>query len=460
MSGPSSPRDIHETTTDSTQTLIDWIHQNAFPSIELHRKILRKAKHNILSIFEKFETKIRTSSPSDKDINMYLVNGVIDIHTIKYTKDNTLSNIIKFLDSGDISLIMLIASYVHWDQGISVDPIDDIIHQEYFNHGYYFHYFGWLNIKFPPVMAKWSGDHPFFDVVDDFWEPYILKLTPETFELGLPQLTIATYNKMIKLISKGYIHDTKYENGKKLLSYTEAYDVESNKKLININRYIGWSRSALMYVIENAGLIDPHINGVPKSVIKPELKGILPGLYIEHPYYYYYYATIYRKIFKTVMNFDWETICRNKLQKYDLLKFIAVNDFGLDYKRVRSLKYNQLCSVLTEESERKRQIRLELGEQVKRIIEPILYQPGSFLVPEPSGFAVKEEPKYIRPEWQELYNVCSNPDAVSKDELAFIARRMGVRKSLPKDLTNLTNNQICSTLINYVNLLQESKKHI
>ncbi len=113
---------------------------------------------------------------------------------------------------------------------------------------------------------------------------------------------------------------------------------------------------------------------------------------------------------------DWKAICRNKLQKYNLLKFIAVNDFGSDYKYVKTLKYNELCSLLEKESERLRKTPLEIGEEAIEIIPALLYQPGS---------------------------VCANPDSVNKNYLAFIAGRMGVRKSLPKDLSGISNDQIC-----------------
>ena len=382
----------------------------------------------------------------------------------------------------------------------------DMINTEYNKRGYFYRYFGWVNINFDPVAAKLvnlkvdnsgtykgrysnSGNISYtsreMNMIMQIKER--LTLDPNTFEPGFPQLMIDSYKRVLNTIKIGSIIKYPIYDSTKLranLNSSKTTDFTHSSRLSGINRYIGWSREMLEKAIVNSDLVlnttDAILPNYPltyihlynlsniyisKSIIKPRLVGFLPGFRLRGrwltPYMSNtYFAAIYRKIFGTITYVDWETICKNKLQKYDLLKFIAVNDFGLDYKRVRSLKYNQLCSVLTEESERKRQIRLELGEQVKRIIEPILYQPGSFLVPEPSGFAVKEEPKYIRPEWQELYNVCSNPDAVSKDELAFIARRMGVRKSLPKDLTNLTNNQICSTLINYVNLLQESKKHI
>ena len=205
---------------------------------------------------------------------------------------------------------------------------------------------------------------------------------------------------------------------------------------------------------------------IPKSAIKRELTGKLPGFKLNRNKLkisympLWYYASIYRKIFGTMEYIDWKAICQNKLQKYNLLKFIAVNDFGLDYKYVRSLKYNQLCAVLTEESERRRRIRLGLGTEVGVVAPEVLYQPGTVFVPKPSVFAPTETTEYVPPEWQELANVCANPDTVSKEYLAFIAGRMGVRKSLPKDLTGMSNNQICKSLLNYVKLVQRGRHPI
>ena len=295
---------------------------------------------------------------------------------------------------------------------------------------------------------------------------YGQKLTPDNFEQGIPQLTLSSYNNTIKIIKRGYVTSSRHIYGKSFLSQTTGSRF-TDKRLVNINRYIGWHRRTLEGAILKSGLTVKNnktgVMDVPKTLFDPTLNGKLPSFNLRRvsdmltPIYY---GTIYRKIFGTITNVDWKAICKNKLQKYNILKFIAVNDFGLEYKYVKTLKYDELCSLLEKESRIKRQTRLEIGEEAKEIRSALLYQPGSVFVPTPSGFAPTETPEYIQPEWQELANVCANPDSVSKDYLAFIASRMGVRKSLPKDLSNMSKDQICSMLLNYVKILRSGKKPV
>ena len=421
---------------DPVDELVKWIHTNTFPSKELHAKIL----NDVLLKFASIE-------PEELEDTTALLIEQIKL----YIEDRNLNHI------NYIANIMA--------NELFNDKLYNLIIDEYFKHGYVYGYFGWLNTNFFPVRAKGIVG-PVTEKIYDTLKNYKLKLTPHNFEQGMPQLTLTSYNNTIKIIKRGYVTSLKHMYGKMFVSQTTGSKF-TDKRLVNINRYIGWHRTDLESAILGSGLTVKNSKtgamDVPKTLFDPTLSGKLPSFNLGDvtgmltPIYY---GTIYRKIFGTMTYIDWRLICKNKLQKYDILKFIAVNDFGLDYTYVKTLKYDELCSLLEKKAKDGRVARLEMGEEAREIAPALLYQPGSFLVPTPSGFAPTETTEYVPPEWQELANSCANPGSVSKEYLAFIAQRMGVRESLPKDLSGMSNDQICKSLLNYVTLLQRGKEVI
>ncbi len=134
------------------------------------------------------------------------------------------------------------------------------------------------------------------------------------------------------------------------------------------------------------------------------------------------------------------------------LSVLTMDNLGYKYKSLTINRYTKWT---------KRSLDLAIAKSEFDINSSI---PTSLICPifvlKPYGFAPTETTEYVSPEWQELANICAKPDSVSKDYLAFIASRMGVRKSLPKDLSSMNNDQICSMLLNYVKVLQRGKKPV
>ena len=497
----------HET-TDPHKTVLDWIKTNTFPSLQLHEKILtefeprlkreyKRIRSEYIKLTDKEPTRISPSSSLrfplvQLDIRYLSIMSNIPLEEKLQFSLDTLEQILEEIDlffadySGGnaYNIGYMITAFIRWREITS--PVFQDLNTEYNRYGYYYHYFGWINTRFPPVAAKLntmdiklSGDLNliFTDTEIKLLQQAkdMLPFNSSNFEAGFPTLLISDYKRILKYIEDGKVPaPMRYHSTVMVpLSKVESDVLTGGYPYSGTVYYTGWTRKSMEKAILQSGLEVDSVDGrnftnppvIPKSVIKHGLKGILPGfnlnrykagkLYILPSWYY---ATIYRKIFGTITNVDWEAICKNKLQKYNILKFIAVNDFELDYKYVKTLKYDELCSLLEKESEIKRQIRLEIGEEAKEIKSAIIYQPGSVFVPNPSGFAPTETTEYVPPEWQELANICAKSDSVSKGYLAFIARRMGVRKSLPKDLSSMNNDQICSMLLNYVKVLQRGKK--
>jgi len=510
VAGPSMLSNDHD------QELLNWIHTNAFPSEEIHREIASITGPLILADMERRGVRVNWDIVRSGNLTTIRRSGKNQI--IAFNRP-TVPGKLELADYEAYYAIhgpslgyqgvfeSVIHNYIYFHPGIF-----DIINQEYNKRGYFFRYFGWINVNFDPVAAKlinlkfdaqgnyqgnYQGVYRFQGIYYPKSRKYTplerniilktkerLQLTPDTFENGVPLLIPTTYKNVMNAIETNDVAKNKlwsFSTATRVrLVHSNSRDFESTEQFNGIHRYIGWSKEMLERAIIRSDLAvyDPNVKYtspsnkiIPKSLIKGRLTGHLPGFNYRiktknlFPYMpLVYYASLFRKLFGTMTYIDWETICRNKLQKYDLLKFIAVNDFGLDYKYVRSLKYDQLCAVLTEESERRRRIRLGLGTEVGARFIETLYRPGSEFVRRqiaaPEFREQYQEPEFVPPEWQELANACANPDSVSKEYLAFIARRMGVRESLPKDLSGMSNDQICKSLLNYVEVVQSGRKPI
>ena len=93
-----------------------------------------------------------------------------------------------------------------------------------------------------------------------------------------------------------------------------------------------------------------------------------------------------------------------------------------------------------------------LAEEAVSVAPEIMLQPGGVLVPYFAAgtiaqFAPKQTAQYIPPAYQELYNICSNPEAVTKGEVLRIATLMGYKNT--NLLFPLSNTEICNRLINF-----------
>ncbi len=109
---------------------------------------------------------------------------------------------------------------------------------------------------------------------------------------------------------------------------------------------------------------------------------------------------------------------------------------------------------------------LKLATEAVEFLPEMKFAPGSrIFVPRLAASTIAQlEPEqtaqYIPPAYQELYNVCTNPDLSSKQALLAIAQRMGATNILPTDpmkLNQITNGQICATLLNFVRLQQQTR---
>ena len=226
MSGPSSPRrlpDINE------QKLLKWIHTNSFPSIETHQEIANKLtpviqrriiEHIGILLSDEYFEETEQYSSSTKGLRHFAKSdenpGMLSWYLYATRK---------------IPLVM-IDVFSHYNMHTMLDyDIFSMINHEYNKRGYFYRYFGWVNVNFDPVAAKlinlditdegfYRGLYDKFSIEsselhsDNFkYGPLEvdmikqvkrrLKLTPDTFEQGFPQLTLGSYKRVIKAIDEG-----------------------------------------------------------------------------------------------------------------------------------------------------------------------------------------------------------------------------------------------------------------
>ncbi len=93
-----------------------------------------------------------------------------------------------------------------------------------------------------------------------------------------------------------------------------------------------------------------------------------------------------------------------------------------------------------------------LAEEAVGVAPEIMLQPGGVLVPHIAAatfaqMAPRQTTQYIPPAYQELYNICSKPEAVDRTVILRIANKMGYEDA--NLLFPLSNTEICRTLMNF-----------
>jgi len=328
------------------------------------------------------------------------------------------------------------------------------INKRYADEGYTFWYFGWINRHHPYVKAMRNQ----------------VPLNPATFE-ATSTVPISLYEFISQEI----------ESGRKNLEYWFS------AKVPKIGHF-GWSRKALRTAILEGILDVIHTSGLPiyvgahgkekilRSMIFPGAPGILSAILPGSPrsdrnvhtpiginevaFPRTYYETLYRKFFNTLSNLDWYQVCKHRGIDIGTLRFVAINDFNLDLMAIRRLKYQELCKAIGAEAQRRKQLRQQIEQEFFENLPVILYQPGSrWIQPLTRELFRPEEPKpeQIREEYQEIFDRCQNLKSTSKGELIFLVNRLGLRERLPPDLTNVSKEQLCRLLTNYVKLLYTSR---
>ena len=203
------------------------------------------------------------------------------------------------------------------------------INMIYEQEGYEYYYFGWINTENQYYRAK-KGEIP---------------LRPDTFEIGT----------FLKLYPSQYREALKYI---KIGIYPQC---QNQKDRLYSSNFLGWKKSDIQQAILKSGLIesepyksDPTLfrKGIKWTSLGINRKGFATNLskrvYSHYPYASMkscYWDTIYRKFFNTASFINWPYLCSNRFIDYNTLKKIAVEDFGLNYNKVKAMKYGQICQV-------------------------------------------------------------------------------------------------------------------
>lgn len=168
-----------------------------------------------------------------------------------------------------------------------------------------------------------------------------------------------------------------------------------------------------------------------------------------------YFETLYRRLFNTLKYVDWRGLCRNPNLDPAALRFIAIQDFGLDRTKIASMNLNELCQAIYQEAERRRGLMSQIATEAAERAPAVILQPGSVYVnPEvfPSGRLLR---RYTSG-YDAIYQACQDPTS-TKNLLIFLASSAGLRGILPRDLTKLSRPEICQTLQQYLNLLESTR---
>ncbi len=159
------------------KTLINWIHANAYPTHDIHLKIFIKLLPYLKYLFsyltnlnnnidKDIKDSLRVMLKLDKMANSSRIsidNIIKKSYVIPNDKLDKLKDVINYIESylttPDIKLLYSIANSIY-------DPLDDnndeltwlfqLFNMKYASMGYYYHYFGWINVNFDPVRAKLS----------------------------------------------------------------------------------------------------------------------------------------------------------------------------------------------------------------------------------------------------------------------------------------------------------------
>jgi len=458
-----------------------------YPPVEVHEEILKRFMPRIV---REIRTTIDRLSPN----NELRENFIRELEIFTDFRTGTL-NKVQFI----ISLLFDVVKRISPSQedfispGLAYDIID-----AYEQAGYVYQYYGFMNIHHPNVQARLGQ----------------LVLEPRSFENGVTS-SLEMYPHVLEVIADPPpIIEFDYDLDDSILLPGTVSQIKVDELTIpspvrlfpNLPKWEsipGWKKKDLRNAIANAvmksGLAVQDDRG--KWVLPGEKIGItvgrtfavyhtnnpnydgyqafsgnLPGILnnvnmnlprgrgnaMGTPYMpRAYYETIYRKLFNTPIYIDWREYCRRDKPKYvNLLRFLAINDFDYSISDIKQLSFQELCQKLSDESLRRRNIRLAIGREAIELGPQIIYQPGSaFVKPErPELFASIVREQRIRHEY-EVEQACQDPN-VSKGYLTFLANRMGIRNLLPPNLNNVSKEQICRILQRYVGILEESRKPI
>jgi len=340
------------------------------------------------------------------------------------------------------------------------------IFQDFKQYGYVYQYFGFMNINNDLVKAR-LGE---------------LVLTPQTFELGVTT-SLSNYEEILHTmnICRPFLLNFNPRNMQcGPLSDLYCLPILPKSNCRKNAAIPGWTKKALREAIINSGLgitdektdimyfpADPILLKVTNTY-----KNTLPGIFnnvnryvphrvgmpaihdIEGQAYMprAYYEALYRKIYNTPVYINWSTYCETQEPKYlNLIKFMAINDFDFKPSEIRNLKFSELCELLNDESMRRRKFLTSLANKAIELAPEIIYQPGSIFV-KPEIFKKQVIEKELKPEYQEIYNLCQDPQ-VTKGYLIYISELLGIRNYLPKNLYITSKEKICHIIKQYLKIL-------
>jgi hypothetical protein len=169
-----------------------------------------------------------------------------------------------------------------------------------------------------------------------------------------------------------------------------------------------------------------------------------------------YYETLYRRLFNTLKYVDWRGLCQNLNLDPAILRYIAVQDFGLDRSHVQTRDLPELCQELYQVSKQRQALIRQVATEAAERSMPIILQPGSVYV-QPKAFATGRPPRRWISGYEDITRACQDP-ATSKNLLVFLASTLGVREILPRDLTTTSRQQLCQILQRYLELLESTRR--
>jgi len=385
---------------------IKQLFPDLFPSDEFHVSIRQAIYIKVLNVFRKYPNR-------------------------KHQK------ILEYIQNPQFGLSVSHNDMVRTNTGLG-DPIYEQIQKEindaYRARGYEYYYFGWINPKNPYFMAK-RGTIP---------------LRPDTFEVGT-FLTVypSEYREVLRKIKSGsYQQYCQNSRSDKLYSYnylgwkkSELQQAILNSGLVSSEPYkTDPNRRRTGIKWKN---LDINIKGFAPSLSKRDGWVDYPTPYLKMCYW----DTIYRKFFNTTSFINWPYLCSNRIIDYNTLKKIAQEDFGLPYNQIKRMKYGDICNRLSEISEQKQEMAKSISKLTKPAASQIILRPYSPWVSPPSRQLFKEGAKLRDPLdiYNSLVTVCeSNP---TKVELIQHAVNIGVRNLLPVDLSPYPTESICEFLL-------------
>lgn len=166
---------------------------------------------------------------------------------------------------------------------------------------------------------------------------------------------------------------------------------------------------------------------------------------------------MYRKIFETPIYVDWSKLCPHKLLDFSSLKAVAESEFGMKMETVNKMTYSELCSYLTNESTKRRNLQQRIAYEAKSRAVEIIEQPGSrWVIPESRGFAPgtmheRSAPQILSEIYDRIEKLCDDPEK-EKDELMAVIDIMGIPGEESFDPDKLSNEEICQYIKNYIKL--------